>query len=227
MCTLAIYFRVFDNWPVVIGANRDEFLARPALPPMRLADRPEVVGGKDVVAGGTWLGINEHGVFAGLLNRRADTPLDPALRSRGLLCLDALACGSVAAAAEFVRGQRARDYNPFNLLVAGREQAFLGRNRAGQIDLLRLEPGLHLVTNLDLDDPSDPRVRFVLENLSPADFLASAGGICRDERIIIPGGARGTVSSSLILAGSEIVLYHVLGDPRGRDYAEYRLPDGP
>ena len=70
MCTLAIYFRVFPDYPVVVAANRDEYLDRAALPPTSLGERPRIIGGKDLRAIGTWLGINEHGLVAGLLNRR-------------------------------------------------------------------------------------------------------------------------------------------------------------
>ena len=123
MCTLAIYFQVFPDYPVVIAANRDEYLARPALPPTTLLEHPHVVGGKDLQASGTWLGINQYGLVAGLLNRRRADYGDPnpALRSRGLLCLDALRHRTAAEAAAFVRGQRGADYNAFNLLVASRE----------------------------------------------------------------------------------------------------------
>ena len=127
MCTLAIYFKVFPDYPVVIAANRDEYLARPALAPTTLLEHPHVVGGKDVQANGTWLGINQYGLVAGLLNRRRANYGDPnpALRSRGLLCLDALRHKTAAEAAAFVRGQRGTDYNAFNLLVASREEAFV------------------------------------------------------------------------------------------------------
>ena len=58
-------------------------------------------------------------------------------------------------------------------------------------------------------------------------FPVSAAGLCRDERIIIPGADRGTVSSSLILGGEPITMDHIVGDPRDRDYQRFRLPDGP
>ncbi len=90
MCTLAIYFRVTRDCPVVIAANRDEFLDRPAVDPTTLLEHPHVVGGKDLRAGGTWLGISENGLVGGLLNRRAEMAANPDARSRGLLCLDAL-----------------------------------------------------------------------------------------------------------------------------------------
>ncbi|MGH7842605.1 MAG: NRDE family protein [Candidatus Binataceae bacterium] len=159
MCTLAIYFQSFADYPVVVAANRDEFLDRPALPPTVLAERPLIVGGKDLRASGTWLGINEHGILAGLLNRRnGEAENDPELRSRGLLCLDALRHKSAAAAARFVARQKGRDYNPFNLLIAARDEAFVAYNRFAQITLVKLTPGFHLLTNIDIDDFECPRI---------------------------------------------------------------------
>jgi uncharacterized protein with NRDE domain len=175
MCTLAIYFKAFADYPVVVAANRDEYLARPALPPTTLAELPHIVGGKDLRASGTWLGLNEHGMVAGLLNRRnAGTENDPNLRSRGLLCLDALRSRTAAEAARFVGTQSGGDYNPFNLLIASRDEAFVAYNRWSQIEVVSLTPGIHLLTNLDVDDFECPRIsrsRKRFEELgSRADF---------------------------------------------------------
>lgn len=160
MCTLAIYFQVFGDYPVVVAANRDEYLDRAALPPTMLGERPRIVGGKDLRAQGTWLGINEYGLVAGLLNRRiADSgPNDANLRSRGLLCLDALQHSSAAEAARYLASQRARDYNAFNLLLASREAAFVAYNRGAEIEIMQLAPGMHLLTNADVDDFECPRI---------------------------------------------------------------------
>ena len=159
MCTLAVYYRSFADYPVVIAANRDEYLARPALPPTLLCADPHIVGGKDLQASGTWLGLNEHGVVAGLLNRRnGDAANDPGLRSRGLLCLDALKQPSAAAAAAFVGRLRGDDYNPFNLLIASRDGSFVAYNRFGKIEVVELTPGFHLLTNIDVDDFECPRI---------------------------------------------------------------------
>lgn len=159
MCTLAIYFRHFTNFPVVVAANRDEYLDRPALPPTILAEHPEIVGGRDLRAQGTWLGINEYGMVAGLLNRRnGDAPNDLSLRSRGLLCLDVLGFENARRAAQFVAAQDARAYNPFNLLIASRDAAFVTYNRFGRIEVVALSPGFHLLTNIDIDDFECPRI---------------------------------------------------------------------
>lgn len=160
MCTLAIYFQIFDGYPVVVAANRDEYLDRPALPPTTLGERPRIVGGKDLRAQGTWLGINQHGLVAGLLNRRSaeSGPNEANLRSRGLLCLDALQHASAADAARYLARQRARDYNAFNLLLASPEAAFVAYNRGGEIEIVKLTPGMHLLTNADVNDFECPRI---------------------------------------------------------------------
>ena len=158
MCTLAIFFRVFPEFPVVVAANRDEYLARPAVPPTTLCERPLVIGGKDLKAGGTWLAINQFGIIAGLLNRRSDLPADLDRRSRGLLCLDALRHETVDDALRFVAGQDPERYNPFNLLLASRQGAAVAHNRMGRIETTKLTPGTHLLTNLDVDDFECPKI---------------------------------------------------------------------
>jgi uncharacterized protein with NRDE domain len=158
MCTLAIYFQTLRDYPVVIAANRDEFLARAADDPTTLCENPHVVGGKDLKAGGTWLGISEHGIVAGLLNRRAEGGGNSQARSRGLLTLDALRCRSAEEAAEFASRQRGSDYNPFNLLMVSRSHAFVAYNRGAAIEVVALEPGLHLLSNLDVNDFECPKI---------------------------------------------------------------------
>ena len=70
MCTFVILRRPGSDWPVIIGANRDEMKDRPWQPPDRhWQDREDVLAGKDDLAGGTWLGINDSGLVAGVLNR--------------------------------------------------------------------------------------------------------------------------------------------------------------
>ena len=101
MCTLALYFQCFDRYPLLVAANRDEHFDRPSAPPSLLNNRPKLIAGKDLSAGGTWLGVNEFGLMAGILNRRINNGVAlPATvaRSPGLLCLELLQLPSVAAA---------------------------------------------------------------------------------------------------------------------------------
>lgn len=158
MCTLAIYFRVAPEWPVIIAANRDEFLDRPALDPTVLNDDPHVVGGKDLRAGGTWLGLSENGLVCGLLNRPVVNGGNPRARSRGLLCLDALRCATAADAARFAAAENGANYNPFNLLIAARDAAFVAYNRNNEIELVELTPGLHMLSNQNVDDFECPKI---------------------------------------------------------------------
>ncbi|ELK45622.1 hypothetical protein D320_21146, partial [Haloferax sp. BAB-2207] len=71
MCTLILAWQVFEDAPVVVAANRDEQLGRPAEPPRRWenGDGPAIVAPRDAEAGGTWVGYNDAGVFVGITNR--------------------------------------------------------------------------------------------------------------------------------------------------------------
>ena len=158
MCTLALYFQTFPGYPVVVAANRDEYLNRPSAPPLALQRTPWIFGGKDLKAGGTWLGVNEYGVLAGLLNRHTLEPNDPARRSRGLLSMDALQAPSAVEAAARIGRESADRHNPFNLLIADAADAYVLFPRDGAVHVQRLEPGVHLLTNMNPNDPECPRI---------------------------------------------------------------------
>ena len=158
MCTLAIYFQASEEFPLIVAANRDEFYDRPSAAPTTVSRSPWVVAGRDLVAGGTWLGVNAHGLAAGILNRRSDRRPDPSLLSRGALCMDALRLPAVDEAVGSICTHSASDYNPFNLLVASPSAAVLVGNLSGTMRQTTLSPGLHVLTNLDLDDMECPRI---------------------------------------------------------------------
>jgi len=178
VCTLAVFTRVFPAVPLVVAANRDELLDRPALPPGLLRDAPpRAVGGRDLVAGGTWLGLTETGLVAGLLNRRSPERPDPTRRSRGQLCLDLLGCTRAAEAAARVRAEPAGRYNAFNLLLADAAEAFVVTQPPRRPSaVVRLEPGLHLLTNLDVDDPTCPRIAASHRQFAAAGDVFAADG---------------------------------------------------
>ena len=91
MCSIVLLLRPDHDWPVLIAANRDEMIDRSWSAPARhWPDRPEVVAGKDNLAGGSWLGLNEAGLVVGMLNRRNTLGPQDGKRSRGELVLDAL-----------------------------------------------------------------------------------------------------------------------------------------
>jgi uncharacterized protein with NRDE domain len=170
MCTLAIFRDVSERYPLVIAANRDEFMGRPSLPPAPLANDSGIIAGRDLRAGGTWFGCRVDGEFlaAGLLNRRAATqsggasgprmpPVTNAPVSRGTLCLAALAHRSVAGALRELRARQLPDFDPFNLLLVDRERGVVVDNRQGFHET-ELRTGLSVLTNLDVNDPRCPRL---------------------------------------------------------------------
>jgi uncharacterized protein with NRDE domain len=158
VCTLAIYVRRFAEFPLVLAANRDEFLARPATAPLLLGSTPRIVGGRDLLAGGTWLGLSEHGLAAGLLNRRTTEPPVDGKRSRGLLLLETLAAPSAADAARALATIDPGTYNAFTLLVADATTAVAAQNRPDGMHLTPLEPGVHVLSNLDVNEPTCAKV---------------------------------------------------------------------
>ncbi len=158
MCTLAVYVRQLAAFPLVVAANRDEFLARPAAAPLLLSTAPRIVGGRDLLAGGTWLGISEHGVAAGLLNRRAADPPVDGKRSRGLLLLEALASATASEAARALAAIDPATYNAFTLMVGDATGAFVVQNRPDGMHVTTLDPGVHVLSNLDIGDPVCPKV---------------------------------------------------------------------
>jgi len=164
MCTIVILNRPGHDWPVLIAANRDERLDRPwKKPGAHWPDRPEVVAGLDVLAGGSWLGINATGVVAAALNRQGTLGPAEGKRSRGELVLDALDHSDAADAAETLGAIDPRAFRPFNLVIADNRDAFLlcHRNGAGgaAITVEPLSEGLSMVTALERDDPRSPRIR--------------------------------------------------------------------
>src|SRR3984957_9556449 len=164
MCTLVILRRPDHPWPVIIGANRDEMIGRPAAAPARhWPDRPEVVAGLDRLAGGSWLGVNDWGVAAAVLNRHGSLGPAPGQRSRGELGLEALHHADAGAAAEALSHLAPASYRTFNLIVADERDAFWLRHAGGaRIDLHPLKDGLSMIAAGDLDDLGTRRLELAL-----------------------------------------------------------------
>jgi hypothetical protein len=160
MCTLVILRRPEHAWPVVIGANRDEMIDRPAMPPGRhWADRAEVVGGLDLEAGGSWLGVNDWGVAAAILNRHGSLGPAAGLRSRGELVLEALDHADAVAAAAALSHLDPAAYRTFNLIVADNRDGFwLRHNGEGRIAAHPLADGLSLSAAGDVNETETPRL---------------------------------------------------------------------
>ncbi len=132
MCTVVLLRRPQAPWPLLLAANRDELQSRPWRPPARhWPDRPDVVAGLDVQAGGSWLGVNDDGVVAAVLNRVGSLGPAAGKRSRGELVLEALDHADAAAAAQALVDLDPEAYRPFNLLIADARDAFWLRHAGG------------------------------------------------------------------------------------------------
>ena len=164
MCTLVIFRRPRHRWPVLIGANRDEMVDRRSKPPGRhWPDRPEVIAGLDMLAGGSWLGINDWGVAAAVLNRHGSLGPSPDRRSRGELVLEALDHADATAAAEALSDIDPEAYRTFNLIVADESHGFWLRHAGGPgIELSPLKDGLSMIAAGDLDDLAIRRLELAL-----------------------------------------------------------------
>jgi len=132
MCTVVVLRRPEAPWPLLLAANRDELSSRPWRPPARhWPDRPDVTAGLDVEAGGSWLGINDDGVVAAVLNRVGSLGPATGKRSRGELVLEALDHADASAAAAAMVDLDPDAYRPFNLLIADSRDAFWLRHGGG------------------------------------------------------------------------------------------------
>jgi len=132
---------------------------RPWLPPGRhWPVTPDVIGGQDTLAEGSWLAINDYGVVATVLNRTGTLGPADGKRSRGELVLDALDHADAVQAADAMRHLDARAYRPFNLVVADNRDAFWLRADGGKITCLPIPEGVSMLTAGELNDDKDPRI---------------------------------------------------------------------
>lgn len=164
MCTLVILRRPAHDWPLLLAANRDEMVDRPWQPPARhWPDRPQVLAGLDELAGGTWLGLNDDGVVAAVLNRRDSLGPEAGKRSRGELVLEALDHADAETAAAALMHLDPQAYRTFNLVIGDERDCFWLRNRGadgpGRIEVDAPLAGLSMLTERDLDDPTSARIR--------------------------------------------------------------------
>ncbi|THF66420.1 NRDE family protein [Pseudothauera nasutitermitis] len=151
MCLIVFAWRVHPRYPLVVAANRDEFLVRPAQAAHWWPDRPGLLAGRDLEGGGTWLGLSRGGRFAALTNYRDPSRHKPGAPSRGLLVRDALEAGTDAAATLEDLAARAAPYAPFNLLVGDGDALGVLESITGRVRML--EAGVYGLSNGVLDTP--------------------------------------------------------------------------
>jgi uncharacterized protein with NRDE domain len=234
MCLLALFFRVAEDAAVVVGANREEAYARGGEPP-RLLDGPcPVAAGVDPTAGGTWLGVNAHGVLVAVTNRpKSQPPAQP--RSRGLLVRDLLSSSSAASAAARA-GQElsANRYHGCNLLCVDAADAIV-LHAADWLRVRPLPPGLHVLTGRDVNDASDPRIAHAFcwlhqfRYATAKDCITALTQLCAQTGgpgppMCLRSAQGGTVSSSLLALRQPLErssYLHAQGPPDQVPYEDY------
>ena len=228
MCTLLVGVDRPRPGMLLLGANRDEALNRPALPPHVLVREPRIVAGRDSRVGGTWLGVTEDRLVAALLNRQAPegagapggawaAGAEPD-RSRGLLCLDALRMDGARHALAWLADEVLTcRYAPFTLFLADAEGVHCAYWDGQALRTEQLRPGFHVLTHVDADDLFDPRTDLSHTMLrqspprAPEDFVPVLKSHDGGRAICLHAEGHGTVSSTLLqLAWADVSLSRLL-----------------
>ncbi|HYW07441.1 MAG TPA: NRDE family protein [Longimicrobium sp.] len=158
MCLILLDLHTHAAYPLTVAANRDESYARPATPAAWWPDAPGVLAGRDLLGGGTWMGVARDGRWAAVTNVREPTvPQRANAPSRGALVADFLRGSASPAGYAAAIASRAGDWNGFNLLVGDADSVWWLSNRAPGPVLV--EPGAHGVSNALLDTPWPKVVR--------------------------------------------------------------------
>lgn len=235
MGILAIQYQTVADAPILLAMNREENPARPSLPPRIQSGRPRVVCGIDRKAGGTWAGVNQHGLFVAVLNcPKRSVPYDP--RSRGLLCKELLSCKTADEAVQrAVKELQTGCYAGGNFICVDRTSGGVvyGGNTVSSEPL---KPGLHLLTSNPMDDRTDARQEFVRRLLtlqrvdSAVAFLALASKTfsrrpdAEGKRgIILTSPDWATVSSmlvSLTARNQRSIMQYAPGSPDMKSYED-------
>lgn len=234
MCLLALFYRVVDDAPLVAGANREESYERGGEPPQVLAGRMPCVAGRDPRQGGTWLGVNAHGLLVAVTNRPR-SQLPPSPRSRGLLVRDLLDCPSLDAAVALATRELNRDRYAGCNLVCADASGVVVLLAADWLRVRPLPPGIHVLTARDVDDISDARIAHALGWLAGRGYhsaehcVAALKELCAQTGgpgppICLRGDRSGTVSSSIVVlraALGDAQYLHAQGPPDRTPYADY------
>jgi uncharacterized protein with NRDE domain len=238
MCVFSVAYRVFPDCPIFVLTNRDESTERPTLSPRIFeSTTPQGArwfGGADQKAGGTWFGVNEHGLLVAVTNRKtASVPAAP--RSRGLLCRDILE----GATDQHLMGELTwGTYAGFNLILLAPYSADVFEHTDESI-WRELKPGVHTIGNGNLDAADDPRVQRtqkLVEEMVSAEqgrswthCIERAKAICQLPAednlpgICLHGEGWGTVSSTIValaLDSTRSEYHYALGPPCRTPYLD-------
>ncbi|HKA77221.1 MAG TPA: NRDE family protein [Pseudolabrys sp.] len=151
MCLIVFAWQAHPDYPLIVAANRDEWRDRPAAPAAWWKDAPDILAGRDLEAGGTWLGVTRSGRFAAITNFRDPSDRKSTAPSRGQLVADFLRGNDSPRDYLDALAPNAARYNGFNLLLADEKSMCFFGSREGEI--IDVEPGIHGLSNHLLDEP--------------------------------------------------------------------------
>jgi len=155
MCLLVFAWKVHPKYRLVVAANRDEYHQRPAQELHWWPDNPNILAGRDLQAGGTWLAVSKSGRFATVTNYREQLSQRPGLRSRGEIVTNFVS--SKMAVGKFMSSLEGDNYAGFSLLAADRDDIWYVSNRGDTA--VQLAPGVYGLSNASLDTPWSKLVR--------------------------------------------------------------------
>ena len=231
MCVVALAWQVHADWPLILIGNRDEFHARPAASLAAWDDGSGIVAGRDLLAGGTWLGVHpSSGRIVVVTNVRGTLP-DPAKESRGALVVDLLrGDGRFADPAEDDLDR----FNAFNLFAVGEGEAQLLSNRP-QPQIVSLSPGVHALANEPVDSPCPRAERLQAALSAVVDARADPEGLLdtltatSDPALFLRGDLYGTRASTLVAVAADGTAkmierrYEAGGRPAGTTALSFRI----
>jgi uncharacterized protein with NRDE domain len=151
MCLILLAYDVHPKYRLILAANRDEFYDRPTLPMDFWQEHPDILGGRDLRAGGTWLGVTRSGRIAAITNYREPGGARPEAPSRGGLISSFLSGFSSAGAYLEAVSDMGQAYSGFNLLVGDASGLWYFSNRGSGVQ--RLLPGWYGLSNHLLNTP--------------------------------------------------------------------------
>ena len=235
VCTILLAWQNVNDADFVLAANRDELIDRPAEPPVLLSRDPVIIGGRDLLGGGTWLAVGEGERVCAVTNRRmgikGEMVRDPSRLSRGDIPVEVLR-RSEGEIPDFLAGLGPGRYNPVNVLYVSASLAIAASiDDTGPPRLTQLHIGLHVLTTGDVDDAYSEKNRWLYtfadrtQKLAKNAFdleyalrdLMSRHDAASDDpldTVCIHGDVYGTVSAATVIGAHGAVTYrHAQGRP--------------
>jgi len=216
MSLLAVLYQLVPDSPILVAGNREESFDRICPTPSIQSGKPRILASVDQASGGTYLGVNQHGMFCGAVSRRKPfDPINP--KSRSLLCRDMLKTGSARQAVDLALEElHSGQYKGVNYVVADSESGWV-IHAGAETNVVELNEGLSIIGENDVDDKEDERVAMARRLLtlqmldSPVKFLAVASKVFARAPTAAPHRPSmvvreknfGTVSSTLISLGKK------------------------